>query len=279
MEASAETMNLIRSNLGQLWSSTEAAIRSAIDRQIILGDGRGELRRELCISSDRLRALRRRVRLEETLERTIVAVMPESRWFNQFNPGAGIGGTHVNIRKAADILRVGSAGDGLLLDFFELKEWQNPKNSPEAAALEVFEYAAWWLLLYQRRVAPYDAWRVLQSSPRVRLWLLAPEAYFEQYGGIARTEALLAQLQRAAVSIADDPLFCDVRAIEFQPSPVVLEKTVTRTGFPEFFDPISVDGLIGCDRSAKSPLELIRPDRLGELRSWIKGAFRRVGLD
>jgi len=263
-------VQLLKILFDDAWRRVEGPIRG--DK--VTGTERGILRPVLEIRPARLKALRVGYP-EQTLAKTIVALMPRSEWFNEFNPASGAGSTR---REAADIVHVGRLGKHTILDFFELKEWSS-KESPLVAAMEVYNYALLFSLLYKHHVPPYDSWPDGgRDVARVRVWLLAPEAYFAQFTGPREAGYMLRYLEECRRALAKDSHFIGLALLEFAPRPVVLDRSVERPDFLESFDERRINEAMARGGKADSPLILLSEGREEQLRTWIGDAFNGAGF-
>lgn len=242
---------------------------SAISRST----GRGRARRAMRLSAARLSALLGERNLEVTLERTLVALMADGEsagWCNQLNIAAGVGGgVHFN-RVAVDLCRLPCATFGTdVVAFAELKAWTST-DTPQAAAAELFRYAAWLSLLRSRGVSPFrdPPWDV--DRP-VRLYLIAPEAYFRRHGGVASAIAVLRDFETelAALKAVHQVL----HAVSFAASPVVLSSDIDPPKFLQAFRRDSIERLIAEGLSTSSALAVLEPQAIPTLQQWFADAL------
>ncbi|MBP7148613.1 MAG: hypothetical protein KBD01_13820 [Acidobacteria bacterium] len=168
------TDQILQNVIDDIRRSSQQALTSGHFR----GEGRGQFRQELVLTTARVAALHRGQRLEEVLERLIVAVMSEREvqanvcWWNQLAVTAGV--IQTGNRVAADLgRRIDDAGR-VEIDVVELKAW----NAHDTAQ-ELIEQVLWYgyALAYLRKqsVPPYQE----LANLHVRLAMMAPAAYFE----------------------------------------------------------------------------------------------------
>ncbi len=237
---------------------------------VVASSMRGIRRRELALSSQRLRALLTGRNLEVTLERTLAAL--KSRWFNQLNAAGGVGGGNGFNRAAVDLGRF-YVGAGLrCVALKELKSW-TATDTPREAVEEVFAYCAWLLALRRRGVSPYerDAW----ALDRVQLHVIAPEEYFRSHGGVATACEVLrhAEVELAALRVTRPEL----SGVAVAPAPIVLARRFGEDDFVRCFDTDAVNCLLRSGRSAASALEVLRPEAIPALGEWLHDALAQAG--
>jgi hypothetical protein len=246
---------------------------------LIPSRGRGRRRQELRLRPGRLAVLLRGHKVEEVLQRTIVALMGTRTWevwFNELNIAGGLGGGVAFNRVAVDLGRVtrGDPADKRCLDLFELKDWEGA-DPPAAAANQLLEYGCLFWALVRRRVSPYQNLR--EKLQAVRLAVMAPAAYYQRFGCVAEAAAgLFARVHEGLEQVkAGCP---ELAPLSFMPIPVVLPRTFGKGAFLDCFDRQRASELIGRGQTVNSPLEVLRPDRIPLLRSWVEQALRDAGL-
>jgi hypothetical protein len=211
---------------------------------------------------------------EEILERVLVWLMSSQAqgcWYNQFCPAAGLCGGN---RTAVDIARADGVYGGGVLDFVELKEW-NPKRAdaePLWAALKVFSYYCMVKKLTALGVDPYTKW----TMPAVRLWFMAPTAYFANFGGRESVDQQLSIFAQALARLRDEEKA--VGDVIFNPAAITLDPALDLHAFRSCFDWPLIGQMILSQRDAGDPGEVLLPNMLPALRGWARAAFYDAGL-
>jgi len=245
------------------YDSVRRSIHDYLDKNEPRGEGRGLLRCEIPVSVQRMKNIDRKV--EETLQRTIMSLLGIGTpvcWFNEFAVCAGvIGGP----RKSVDLVHV--SVDRSNWDFIELKEWA-AEDEPEAVAEQIQNYFFALSSLVERAVSPYERCR-----PRsVRLWIMAPQAHFNRYGGTEIYEYRIKD-----IALAMEPLMKsrkEMLPVSFCSTPLVLDATISKKDFVGMFDKDRMNALIEKKQAAKTPLEILLPKGVELLRSWITIAVK-----
>ena len=136
-------------------------------------NSRGFPQRTLAISKARFLSNMNNRKLEESLERSIVASTSEYL-FNQFNLLSGINNTaHQGKRASVDFIDLREKN---YLRIIELKQWGNHSDSPICSLLEVVSYYFAFL-----KIIHIEPTYFKDSLNRYGLFVLAPVEYYEYW--------------------------------------------------------------------------------------------------
>ncbi|HZK81492.1 MAG TPA: hypothetical protein VFC46_10505, partial [Humisphaera sp.] len=176
---------------------------------------------------------------------------------------------------AADIVCSQGASEGGRLHIIEMKEWKakNKNDSaPLAAAIKAFSYSFMLHEMIRQSISPYNDWKL----PQTDLWFMAPESYFQNFGGLEKVNCLFGALDQAV------ELFTRQNAgatkVAFHRKAIVLDQSVDIEDFRAGFDWEVIDLLIRNQRNAVNPEVVLLPATTEQFRKWVCNAFNKAGL-
>jgi hypothetical protein len=110
----------------------------------------------------------------------------------------------------------------------------------------------------------------------VRMWVLAPDGYFKNHGGLAEVNRTLSAVHRAfeEMKLTSPAL----SSAEFEPAALVLDRSITKESFVDCFDAAKIRARIREKRSVDNPRDLLLTCKVEMLRDWVTRALTDGGM-